>query len=287
MPVKKGKSKRIARILAKREPQLAEPPRGLLALRGSNTSETGTAALRDLVALKKPHAKVLSRKNLVRPFEDATSIEFLAEKNDCAAFVYASNSKKRPDNLVLVSRLAAACRAWCSACVKVMQVMRGWRRRVVRVLSCASGSVRWAHGRGACGAQPEPAQAAPRTTRTGGWARLPTTAASSPVTLKPAYPHMSRAPFGVQGRTYDAHVLDMFEFGITGFDSLADIKGPKKTIGSSPCMVFNGEEFERTLEHKKLKNLLLGAWVPPQPLCDVLPASSIGCRPSPRALNCQ
>ncbi len=43
----------------------------------------------------------LSRKNDIRPFEDASSLEFLCEKNECAAFLYTSSNKKRPHNLVL------------------------------------------------------------------------------------------------------------------------------------------------------------------------------------------
>jgi ribosome production factor 2 len=50
------------------------------------------------------------------------------------------------------------------------------------------------------------------------------------------------------------------EFGIEAHTSIEEIKGPKKAIGSRPCMVFNGEEWERTTEHKKLRSLLLGAY---------------------------
>lgn len=52
--------------------------------------------------LKKPELKQLTRKNEIRPFEDAASLEFLCEKNECAAFLYSSHNKKRPNNLVLV-----------------------------------------------------------------------------------------------------------------------------------------------------------------------------------------
>ncbi len=53
--------------------------------------------------LKKPDAHQLARKNEILPFEDASSIEFLAGKNECSAFLFTSHSKKRPNNLVLVS----------------------------------------------------------------------------------------------------------------------------------------------------------------------------------------
>ncbi len=55
------------------------------------------------VTLKKPAVKLMTRKNDIRPFEDATSIEFLTERNDCGAFALVSHNKKRPHNLVMVS----------------------------------------------------------------------------------------------------------------------------------------------------------------------------------------
>ena len=57
--------------------------------------------LRDLYIIKKPFATHFSRKNDIRPFEDATSIEFFSLKNDASLFAFGSHSKKRPHNLVL------------------------------------------------------------------------------------------------------------------------------------------------------------------------------------------
>lgn len=51
--------------------------------------------------LLKPNAKMLSRKNEIRPFEDATSLEFLMNKNETALFCFGNHSKKRPHNLVI------------------------------------------------------------------------------------------------------------------------------------------------------------------------------------------
>jgi ribosome production factor 2 len=53
------------------------------------------------VALKKPHAISFSKKNDVRPFEDASSFEFWAQKNDASMFVLGQSTKKRPNGLVI------------------------------------------------------------------------------------------------------------------------------------------------------------------------------------------
>jgi ribosome production factor 2 len=87
--------------MKRREPQLVEGKRRTLALRGPNTSAVSGGALADLVKLLKPDVKALSRSNPILPFEEASSLEFLCEKNECSAFVYASHNKKRPHNIVL------------------------------------------------------------------------------------------------------------------------------------------------------------------------------------------
>jgi ribosome production factor 2 len=52
------------------------------------------------MALKRPNAISFAKKNEVRPFEDASSLEFWATKNDASMFVVGQTSKKRPNNLV-------------------------------------------------------------------------------------------------------------------------------------------------------------------------------------------
>lgn len=51
------------------------------------------------MALKKPHCKKFSKKNEIRPFEEAAELEFFSEKNDTSLMVFSSNNKKRPNNL--------------------------------------------------------------------------------------------------------------------------------------------------------------------------------------------
>lgn len=53
------------------------------------------------MALKQPHAISFSKKNDVRPFEDVSSLEFWAQKNDASMFVVGQSTKKRPHGLVM------------------------------------------------------------------------------------------------------------------------------------------------------------------------------------------
>lgn len=50
-----------------------------------------------------PHGKLLSKNNVIVPFEDEgrQNLEFLLTKNDCSMFLLASHNKKRPNNLIL------------------------------------------------------------------------------------------------------------------------------------------------------------------------------------------
>lgn len=41
------------------------------------------------------------KKNITRPFEDQTSLEFFSKKSDCSLFMFGSHNKKRPNNLVI------------------------------------------------------------------------------------------------------------------------------------------------------------------------------------------
>ena len=109
MPPKELRKARghAAKVEKAAAPQLLEGDKRLLFLRGERPSALGVAVAKDVLALKKPSCHRLTRRNEVRPFEDAAGVEFLAEKAGCAAFLLATNSKKRPHNLVL-GRLHAA-----------------------------------------------------------------------------------------------------------------------------------------------------------------------------------
>jgi ribosome production factor 2 len=54
------------------------------------------------MALKRPNAISFSKKNVVRPFEDTSSLEFWSQKNDASLFVVGQSTKKRPNGLVFV-----------------------------------------------------------------------------------------------------------------------------------------------------------------------------------------
>lgn len=56
----------------------------------------------DLHSLKRPLAQKFTKKNDIHPFEDPSSLEFFAEKNDTSLMVYGSHSKKRPHCVTLV-----------------------------------------------------------------------------------------------------------------------------------------------------------------------------------------
>ena len=49
-----------------------------------------------------PLAKKFTKKNPVHPFDDASSLEFFAEKNDASLLCFGSSQKKRPHTLTLV-----------------------------------------------------------------------------------------------------------------------------------------------------------------------------------------
>ncbi|XP_062857828.1 ribosome production factor 2 homolog [Trichomycterus rosablanca] len=98
--VVKPKTRRSKRFLQNKEPKLTENVKNTMIMKGGNSSETVTQALKDLYALKKPNAVLYKKKNIMRPFEDSTSLEFFSKKSDCSLFLFGSHNKKRPNNLI-------------------------------------------------------------------------------------------------------------------------------------------------------------------------------------------
>ncbi|XP_070595588.1 ribosome production factor 2 homolog [Erythrolamprus reginae] len=99
--VVKPKTKRAKRFLDKREPKLTENTKNAMLIKGGNASLTVAEVLKNIYALKKPFAVLYKRKNITRPFEDQSSLEFFSKKSDCSLFLFGSHSKKRPNNLTI------------------------------------------------------------------------------------------------------------------------------------------------------------------------------------------
>jgi ribosome production factor 2 len=102
----KPKNARSKRALDARLPKDIEDPRTTVFVRGTHTGQVLNDVMRDLMALKRPHAISFSKKNDIHPFDTAStstaSLEFWANKNDASMFVIGQTTKKRPNGLTLV-----------------------------------------------------------------------------------------------------------------------------------------------------------------------------------------
>ncbi|KAF2707939.1 Brix-domain-containing protein [Pleomassaria siparia CBS 279.74] len=98
----KPKNARAKRAMEKREPQQHENPKTTLFLTGAKSSSILKLAVADLASLKRPFMERFSKKNDVHPFDDASSLEFFAMKNDTSLLVLSLHSKKRPHCLTFV-----------------------------------------------------------------------------------------------------------------------------------------------------------------------------------------
>jgi len=99
--VVKPKNKRVKRALEDREPKAIENTKTALFVRGANCSELVQNCMKDLCVLKKPNSISFNQKNDIRPFEDATKLEFFSKKNDSSLFMFGNHNKKRPHNLIV------------------------------------------------------------------------------------------------------------------------------------------------------------------------------------------
>jgi len=75
----------------------------VLILHGSKCPQPVAAVLKTVHTLTKPDAVQLHKKNEnIHPFEDPSSLEFLALKNECGVIVFGTHSKKRPNNITIM-----------------------------------------------------------------------------------------------------------------------------------------------------------------------------------------
>jgi len=103
--IQRPKTQRGKRKLKERESKLIENNRSLLCLRGNKINQQMKMVLKNLYLLKSPDSVMYQRKNFdLYPFENVTKFEWFCKKHDCSLFAYITNSKKRPNNLIL-SRL--------------------------------------------------------------------------------------------------------------------------------------------------------------------------------------
>lgn len=98
--VVKPRTQRGKRFLQNRESKLIENTKTAIFIRGSSANNIIVNAMKNMCSLKRPEAVFFNKKNEMKPFEDQTSLEFMTQKSDASHFVFGSNSKKRPNNLV-------------------------------------------------------------------------------------------------------------------------------------------------------------------------------------------
>jgi len=60
----------------------------------------------------------------------------------------------------------------------------------------------------------------------------------------------------VLGRTFDGHVLDMFETGVEDYKGMREFKSEGLfSCDMKPILMFQGEPFELSEVHRRIKNL--------------------------------
>ena len=75
----------------------------MLFLHGTKSPLAISTILTTFSKLTQPHSVKLNKKNEnIHPFEDPSSLEFLAGKNECGVVVFGTHSKKRPNNVTLL-----------------------------------------------------------------------------------------------------------------------------------------------------------------------------------------
>ncbi|GFS85348.1 ribosome production factor 2 homolog [Nephila pilipes] len=98
--IKKPKTRQGKLFLEKREPKIIENDKTTIFVRGANANNLVLTAMKDFAALKKPNCVFYNRKNEINPLEDVTKLETFCQRTDASLFMFGSNNKKRPNNLI-------------------------------------------------------------------------------------------------------------------------------------------------------------------------------------------
>lgn len=70
--------------------------------------------------------------------------------------------------------------------------------------------------------------------------------------------HSKKRPDNVVfGRMFDYNLLDMIELGVGSYEGLRNFTSAKITLGSKPCLVFNGNMWEQSDELKQLRSIFV------------------------------
>jgi ribosome production factor 2 len=68
--------------------------------------------------------------------------------------------------------------------------------------------------------------------------------------------HQKKRPNNlVIGRTFNGHVLDMFEFAVENYKGVSDFKAADFTNDLKPILIFQGDVFDVSDKYKRIKNL--------------------------------
>lgn len=86
------------------------------------------------ISLKQPHAIPFSKKNAIRPFEDTSSLEFWARKNDASMFVVGQSTKKRPAGLTIARTFDFKLLDMCELGIDKISAMSEFKVRILTVL---------------------------------------------------------------------------------------------------------------------------------------------------------
>ncbi|CAD8105059.1 unnamed protein product [Paramecium sonneborni] len=96
-----AKTHKGKRILESREPKLVEGPKQTLFIRGPKTSLSVRQLAHEWHMLKRDFSITYNKNHEIQPFEDTKPLETFCERSQCSMFCFVSNSKKRPDNLII------------------------------------------------------------------------------------------------------------------------------------------------------------------------------------------